>query len=145
MFGVAPGIAFQLGQPVIYAGLRHMGNPAVFTLMLVPEAAMNKDHLAPGNEGQVRLAGQVFAVQPKTVTERMHHPAHQQFWPRAKRARWKHHRGAAGRNSVDCRSPNPPFADAGQHNPFVRVQTCLDMLMRWCRIRTTPMLSGSVR
>jgi hypothetical protein len=44
--------------------------------MLVPETAVNEDHLSTTAEHQVWFAGELGSMEPKTIAEREQQPAH---------------------------------------------------------------------
>jgi len=48
--------------------------------MLVPEAAVYKDHLAPWTKNYIRLSWKVLAVQAVSVTYTMQNAANSEFW-----------------------------------------------------------------
>ena len=74
---IAGCVPLQFRQPVFLATGR---NPvAAFAAMLVPEAAMDKDNLAPPREYQVGFAGQILAMQSEAIAERVSESANNHF------------------------------------------------------------------
>jgi hypothetical protein len=47
--------------------------------VLVPKAAVNKDHFLPANEREIRISWEVFSVQPESVSKSVSEPADQHF------------------------------------------------------------------
>lgn len=69
MLGVTRDIAVEFGVPVVGVGSRTIR--VVTAGMLMPKAAMNKDHFASAGENNIRLAGQVLSVQAVTKAPSM--------------------------------------------------------------------------
>ena len=69
-------ILVKLRFPVFEAGFRQAPFRAV---VAVPEATVHEDRLAPGDEGDIRPAGQVSAMQAVSVAHGVQQPAHDQF------------------------------------------------------------------
>jgi hypothetical protein len=63
----------ELFRPELPVG---RGDGGALAIVAVPETSVDKDDFTPRNEGQVRLAGQVFAVQAEAIPEPVHQTAH---------------------------------------------------------------------
>lgn len=63
--GIPGAVSGKLRQPVFLAALRHAR--ATAALVLVPETAMDEDHLPAPREHDVRLAGQVAMMKPVAI------------------------------------------------------------------------------
>lgn len=72
--GITSDVSFELALPVSDVARRSGRSRADGASM--PETAMDKEHGMPTREHQVRSAGQIFTMQPKTVAEAMNQPAH---------------------------------------------------------------------
>jgi hypothetical protein len=64
--GVALDVPSELFRPIVGTALRLAGEAA--TSVLVPKTAVNEDHLPSAGEDQVRRAGEVSAMETKTIT-----------------------------------------------------------------------------
>src|SRR4029077_17938395 len=62
---IAVNVSFELRQPVIAIAFRLFA--AELAGMLMPEAAMNENHLSSPRENQVRRAWQIVTVQAKSI------------------------------------------------------------------------------
>ena len=89
---VAGHVAGDLGLPVGAVGLRHAG--AARTVVAVPEAAVHEEGDAAGGEDEVRLAGQVGAVEAEAQAERVGGAADGEFGRGVLRLHRAHHGGA---------------------------------------------------
>ena len=71
MIGVSLCVPVELWHPVSLLGLWRPNNFARTIGMLVPEAPMDKDHLAAAGKYEVRLARQSLTVEAVPITERV--------------------------------------------------------------------------
>ena len=63
---IARPVSLQLGSPIAAVGFGIMGD---FPVVTMPEAAVDKDDFTAWPENQVRLAGQILAMQPEAEAE----------------------------------------------------------------------------
>src|SRR5712691_1652845 len=70
---VAPTVAFELWSPVLWFGSRQLA--AICAVMTMPEAAVNKNHLAMASQHHVGAAGQLRLMQPIAVPHGMDEPS----------------------------------------------------------------------
>lgn len=71
MIPVAFDIPLKFWKPVIAVRLRRAGDFAVFIRVLVPKAAVDKNHFSASRENQVRLSWQILAVKAVPVAHPM--------------------------------------------------------------------------
>ena len=74
---VTGDVSIEFRQPVFPPRGRFSGAP--FASVLMPEASMHENNLPPPDEDQIGLAGQVFAVQAKSIPQPMGEFADDQF------------------------------------------------------------------
>lgn len=79
MLFIPQTVAFQLGQPVFRARFGKARNLAGRIWMLMPEAAMHKNHLAPADKSEVWLSRKLFPVQAVAESLRINQPPHDPF------------------------------------------------------------------
>ena len=89
---VARHVAADLGLPVVAIGRRHPG--AAGAIVAVPETAMDEEGSLRGGEDEIRLAGEIVAIEAEAKTCCVSRLAHDEFGRRVLRLHRAHHGGA---------------------------------------------------
>lgn len=116
-FAVAFGVFHELGSPIstMRFGYARAGTSRIRVRM--PEAAVNKDDLAPTGKNKVRLSRQVLAVQPKAVSGAMEQGPDEHLRPRVLAFHRAHDRASRlGRESVNHYAYRSPYWDDAQRS-----------------------------
>lgn len=79
IIGIALDIARELASPVAEIGLRRASILAGLLGMLVPEAPVHENHLAPGPEYKIGLAGKIMGMKAVSKPHPMYERPHDHF------------------------------------------------------------------
>ena len=73
-------VAPEFRNPIIL--IRTRETISLRTVVLVPKTSVDEDHLAAAGKGQIRAAGQIFAMEPIAVSHTVRQTAHDHFQAR---------------------------------------------------------------
>ena len=73
-------VSSEFGIPVTGIGLRLATFSTSFRLVLVPEAAVDEDHLSTARKDQVWFTRQILPVEPIAIAGSIQEPPHEHLW-----------------------------------------------------------------